>query len=194
MTWKRNIGFSQTTLALLTALVAVIGAVLPAVKLALTPSDSKITGVILATDSELGIVSALVNNEGAKQGAVTGAQISVTRPQGKVLEVGFDAVEKPTIIPNEKAIEVKFRIKGATISRDEPLSDDDLAKNPRLIPVKCEFTLFVTTGKGITEHTQTPCEALHVMGIFLGQKDALKLTGERELHAEDWGGRQSIET
>jgi hypothetical protein len=71
LSWRRHLQLSTTTLALLTALIAVIGTVGPAAKELLLPSDAAFSAVAVGEGANGAPIAFLATNVGKKAGAVT---------------------------------------------------------------------------------------------------------------------------
>lgn len=70
LTWKRYLSISNTTLALLTALIAVVGTVGPQLQRMYFGENSRLTAAVLGEAPESGLISVLVTNEGTRPGYV----------------------------------------------------------------------------------------------------------------------------
>jgi hypothetical protein len=72
LSWRRHISISNTTLALLTALIAVLGALGPTVKRLWLKDDSEISAVYVGRSNDQ--VAFLLSNSGSKAGSVKSGQ------------------------------------------------------------------------------------------------------------------------
>ena len=77
LTWKRFLPVGSTTLAMFTALVAVVATVAPQMKKVFEVPDSKLTAVMMGEGASDGTVSLLVSNDGNRVGAIDLAYVSV---------------------------------------------------------------------------------------------------------------------
>jgi hypothetical protein len=85
LTWRRYLSFSNTTLALLTALFSVIGAYAPVINdLLFTKDDSDIRYSFIGPASSLGgeKIFLLATNKGKRAGAVTQATLVIAKNDG----------------------------------------------------------------------------------------------------------------
>lgn len=78
LTWRRYLGFSSTTLALVTALIAVISASVPALLILFTPENSSLHTVFAGISTSGDTVSLLFSNRGRRVGAINRAEVAVT--------------------------------------------------------------------------------------------------------------------
>lgn len=80
-TWRRYLTLSNTTLALITALIAVIAASAPAFRLMVTPDNSELTGVFAGISTSGETISMLFSNSGRRTGAINRIWVTVTYPK-----------------------------------------------------------------------------------------------------------------
>lgn len=80
LSWRRHLNIGTTTLALLTALLAVAGSAIDSIKKAVEPNDSKIDVQFLAVATDGVTGSFLVSNTGKRTGALHYAYLTLTSP------------------------------------------------------------------------------------------------------------------
>jgi predicted nucleic acid-binding Zn ribbon protein len=68
--WRRYLAFSNTTLALVTALISVMATSAPVIRSLLTPEGSKMSGVFAGISTSGETLSMLFNNDGKRAGAI----------------------------------------------------------------------------------------------------------------------------
>ena len=73
LSWRRFLGVGSTTLAMLTALVAVVGTVGPEIKKLTETDDSKISAVVVTSSRDS--IGLLVKNDGNRLGLITSAMV-----------------------------------------------------------------------------------------------------------------------
>jgi hypothetical protein len=83
LSWRRYFSFSQTTLALVTALIAVIGTVGPQIKVLFQPDSLEISAVLASTTASTATFQ--ISNYGAKNVFFEGADISVKGDNARLL-------------------------------------------------------------------------------------------------------------
>jgi len=105
LSWRRHVAFSSTSLALLTALVAVTGTLGPAIKQMLVPSQAQPDALLIGSDDKS--VTFLLTNSGAKATTVNRAIIVKVTNSGKRLAIDFRA-DPVAIIPPGGTISQKF--------------------------------------------------------------------------------------
>jgi hypothetical protein len=85
LTWRRYLTFSNTTLALITALISVIAASAPALRLLVTLDNSVLSAVFAGISTSGETVSMLFSNRGRRTGAISRVWISVVyREQNEI--------------------------------------------------------------------------------------------------------------
>ena len=80
--WRRFFTVSTPTLAILTALVSVLGSTVPVIKTALEPNNSDLHASYIGPVNAMASnkITLLVNNDGRKTGAVTQATLTIQLP------------------------------------------------------------------------------------------------------------------
>jgi hypothetical protein len=89
LTWRRHLHFSNTTLALLTALIAVLGTLGPKVAELLDPRGTRIQGVFVGDVKGTAHYSFLATNRGAEGGVIRGGGFHVDLAQKTPKEQRF---------------------------------------------------------------------------------------------------------
>jgi hypothetical protein len=84
-TWRRTLTFSNTTLALITALISVIAASAPALHVLMTPDNSKLSGVFVGASTSGKTISMLFSNNGRRMGAINKVWYAVLYMKGNEL-------------------------------------------------------------------------------------------------------------
>ena len=75
--WRRYLSFSNTTLALITALISVIASSAPAINLLLTPENSTLTSVFSNVSTSGETLSMLLSNSGRRTGVVNRVNVAI---------------------------------------------------------------------------------------------------------------------
>ena len=126
LTWKRFLPVGSTTLAMLTALVAVTATVAPQVKKMFEAQDSKLSAVMMGEGASDGTVSLLVSNDGNRIGALDLAFVAVPYPgKARNATAGFSlkvAKEGMLFIKPNTSQQVKFVwVSGAEVADKEEM-------------------------------------------------------------------------
>jgi hypothetical protein len=78
LTWTRFVTFSNTTLALITALIAVLAAASPAIITLMTPKVSVLESEFVGISQSSRMLSMLFSNSGRRTGAINNVRVFVT--------------------------------------------------------------------------------------------------------------------
>jgi hypothetical protein len=184
--WARYLGISNTTLALLTALVAVIAQAAPVVRSALEPKDSRLHLTFMGAGSRRAVLDGtimngdvvlLVSNDGAEAGGVVTGSVDIfweaeNREHDLSLAL-WTPGDEPEIVGPGQAIAARLfadpNIRaGATTKPGDlralvtPIKEG----NPLTAPIEsasCFVSLTIVNGSGSTEerHVRARCVAVH---------------------------------
>lgn len=185
--WRRFLGLSSTSLAVLTALIAVAGAVAPIIKSALEPKDSRLHFTFMGAGSMRGVTQdgqlthgdtvLLATNDGTKGGAIVGAELQVMwRAGGRTHDLAaalWTAGDEPVIVPPGAAIAARlFNDPHVDLGQGTSAADalalvtpgDPAA--PLTAPLEtatCRVALTIANASGSTEDVAIParCATLH---------------------------------
>lgn len=118
LTWRRHISISSTTIAMITALIAVLGTVGPAAKRMFMPSDASISATLVGSDRNG--VTMLLQNAGGKAGTVSRAHVRLPTNAGKIFSADFVAVPTAAFVDSEKNMLQYFQLEWGFL--EEPKS------------------------------------------------------------------------
>jgi len=185
--WRKYVGLSSTTLAILTALVAVIGQSAPAVRSLWDVKDSKFHFTFMGAGSRravldgrvlLGDVILLASNEGLKAGGIVTGRLLVSwtsdRRQHAVSSALWTPGDEPEIVGPGSAIGARLWL-DASIDLETGTEASDVRElikpgeeaNPLTAPIEknaqCAIGVEVVNANGSTEQFNIPvrCVAFH---------------------------------
>jgi hypothetical protein len=128
LTWRKYLTFSNTSLALVTALIAVVGATAPAIHTLLTPKNSAMRANFSGADPDGKTISVLVSNDGRRTGAVNRLALTVDFGDHRGMNIEPRTKDDTAIfVDPEKTIGVTFYFANATIQMKSADSIKDLS-------------------------------------------------------------------
>ena len=113
ISWTRYLGISNTTLALITALIAVTGTVGPTIKGLMTSKEAKISVNLIG--SEDGKIVFLIQNWGGKPAAISRAQIRFPDKYHKTVVADLTASSGASVVDPGRIVVSEFKYKLGTI-------------------------------------------------------------------------------
>lgn len=158
--WRRYMGLSNTTLALLTALVSVLVTAAPAMKRFLEPDDSRIRGIPAASQESFGeTIWMLVSNSGRRMGVVAGGFLNVSWRQDGIDEGFFIPLiipSGPAFVPEEHTQPLALKATLQLLREGATKIDDvrawfnaNLGRNsPKYSDIECKIQLDLATASG----------------------------------------------
>jgi hypothetical protein len=185
--WRRHVSISNTTLALLTALFAVIGQAAPAVRSLFEIKNSRLHAVFMGSGSNQSVIRGrflegdivlLLTNDGSKAGGMVTGRLSVRWAAANGQHVASFALitagDEPIAVGPGGAIQVRLFVDPA-IDREQGTSVDDMQAlitpvtndSPLSAPIEnagCRVDLTFANADGSTEDKGalgTRCTAVH---------------------------------
>jgi hypothetical protein len=185
--WRRYLGLSSTTLAVLTALIAVIGTVAPTVRTALEPKDSRLHLSFVGAGSIRSVMPdgrmtdgdtiILATNDGTKAGAIVAAGLLVswkTRDGQRGLRLAlWTPNDDPIIVPAATAVAGRFLndthaelLDGTSAEDAQALMTPAQGSDPMTAPFErasCLIGLTIINASGRTTEVAIParCSPFH---------------------------------
>jgi hypothetical protein len=194
--WRRYLVFGTTTLALITALISVIVSSAPAIKSLFETKDSDIQGVFVSAlsgsasgGSVNGRLTLLINNGGAKVGAVTGGRLQVAWGPDKIKSLSLQLTTPDHLPVFIAARDAKPAMMDILSEFSEKVADEDVqecvTKLKSLPPpylgrssndeksleeadVNCWIWLYVTNASGKYDDTLFPATCQDLAPSILG--------------------------
>ena len=194
--FRRNVGVGETTLALLVALVAAVGAVVPPIAALFNrPRASIVQTSVVFADGSLKVVMA---NAGEKAGVFQLARVLFrVDEQAPSVMVNFDVLGNPILRPGDwrvftlkpgeplsREVDDKKAFALAMQERDFRNAQEAAGKAVAAQPLQCDvvFHSASVSGGETTETAQTNCVAAW-LSLFPGDRP-LFLEAQRSLEAE----------
>jgi hypothetical protein len=190
LTWRRYLFFGNTSLALLTALVAVVAATGPTIKALFEMMDSDVHGVFVGMvapnpRTPNGQVSLLTTNHGSRIGAITGGFLSLSErehsaPAGTERRIDIPLTpegESPRFIAARTTEPLRLSVASKGYWAKNVSSTDaikslvaalSLDRSPatRVLPAKCEIQIQVINASGFSTEDVFPAWCQGVAGAI----------------------------
>ncbi|WP_426424177.1 hypothetical protein [Bradyrhizobium genosp. A] len=161
-TWRAYLSFGNTTLALITALIAVLAASVPAIRLFLTPENSQLSGVFAGISTSGETVSMLFSNGGRRTGAINRINIVFLYERKELSIYPTTRDDAAIFIAPGQTVGAEFFFANARTYWTPPMAKNDLpslggdVERPLYREAECKVWIRGVNADGSVVHENTP--------------------------------------
>lgn len=167
LTWRRHLAFSNTTLALMTAFLAVVGTVGPIVKDLLKPSAARISADLVGSSG--GVVVLLLQNTGGTPAGISRAKIVFGSLDGRTITADLNSMQGAVIVEPGKLIKAEFAYQFGYLS---PTKYQNSVPDRAL---ECDLTIDgMSAGEAITWNAKNLACLVPLLDFHLFMKELIK--------------------
>ncbi|VTU25005.1 hypothetical protein SRS16CHR_03572 [Variovorax sp. SRS16] len=148
LSWKRHLTISHTTLALLIALISVLGSLVPVIGDAMKPANSRFEITVVAAEQTPATLTLFVKNTGKKDGVIDGALLEISnvgKLHAEILKSQFQSAATVVEAGKSKLVELKGK------NNDEiPFPPDIPEIEISSQDARCRLEIYTVTGNDKT--------------------------------------------
>ena len=197
LTWKRFLPVGSTSLAILTALIAVSAAIAPNIKKLFELQDSALHATFLVEEAKRRELVFLVANNGNRSGFVKSAEISYSygKSQDETLRLAFRRKQDGSFLVNpNSAVQVNLEYYDEQTYHDsilkaksifshsyralfESMLDIDIKRKPAILSKRCDLTISFINSSGSFNEQALKVECVELLFIM---KEVLRSASQRD--------------